>query len=164
MKKLIALLMATLMLMSFAACGGEVKEKEFTHSGLTITLTEAFTEASYEGYTVCYDSANVAVFVIKENFSLLEGLEDYTLKQYAELVHNANSSRNPAAITEVEGLTTFEYSFLNTDEDQTYQYFTTMFKGDDAFWTIQFCCKADKFSEYKADMIKYAKSVKVTKE
>ena len=163
MKKFIALLMAALMLVSFASCG-EPKEKEFTKEGLTITLTQSFKEASFEGYTVVYDSTKVAVFVIKESFSLLAGFENYTLKQYADLVHNANSSRNPGAVTEVEGLTTFEYSFLNTDEDQTYKYFTTVFKGDDAFWTIQFCCKAENYNEYKADMIKYAKSVKVTKD
>ncbi len=163
MKKLIALLMAVLMLASLAACGAP-KEKEFTNSGLTITLNDSFTEKSYEGYTVCYDSKNVAVFVLKEGFSLLAGLENYTLKQYADLVFAANSARNPSAITEVEGLTTFEYTFLNTEDNTTYKYFTTMFKGDDAFWTIQFCCAADKYNTYKADFIKYAHSVDVTKD
>lgn len=164
MKRFIAFLMVALMLVSFAACGSNAKSTEFTHSGMTITLTDAFKEASYEGYTVCYDSADVAVFVIKEDFTYLAGLEDYTLAQYAELVHNANSSRTPTAIADVEGLTTFEYSFYNQEEDTTYKYFTTMFKGDDAFWTVQFTCKAENYETLKADLIKYAKSVDVTKE
>lgn len=163
MKKLIAILMVALMLASFASCDFAPKEKTFTNSGLTITLTDDFSEASYEGYTVCYDSTKVAVFVIKEEFSLLEGLKDYTLQKYAELVHTANSSKLPGNITMVEGLTAFEYTYFNTDDDTTYKYFTTMFKGDDAFWTVQFCCASEKYEEYKADILKYAHSVDVTK-
>ncbi|MBQ8895942.1 MAG: hypothetical protein IJY88_04025 [Clostridia bacterium] len=164
MKKFIAFLMAALMLVCLVSCG-EPKEKEFTsEKGLTITLTESFKEAQYEGYTICYDSPTVAIFVLKEDFSLLAGLENYTLAQYAELVHNANSSKKPTAITEVEGLTCFEYTYLNTDDITDYSYFTTMFKGDDAFWTVQFCSKTDKYDSCKAEMIKYAKSVDVTKD
>ncbi|MBR5858317.1 MAG: hypothetical protein IKZ05_00190 [Clostridia bacterium] len=160
MKKLIALLMAALMLVSFAACG-EAKDKEFTKEGLTITLTDAFKEASFEGYTVVYDSANVAVFVIKESFSLLAGFEDYTINQYAQLVHTANSSKLPGEVKLEDGLLCFEYTYLNTDDNTTYKYFTTVFKGNDAFWTIQFCSTADKYNECKPEMIKYAKSVNV---
>lgn len=165
MKKLFALLLASLMLVSLVACGGEdSKEEVFTSNGMSITLDNSFKESSYEGYTVCFESKTVAIFGLKESFTLLAGLENYTLAQYAELVHNANSSKTPSAITTVDGLTTFEYTFLNTENNVTYKYFTTMFKGDDAFWTIQFSCDAKDYDANKADFIKYAKSIDVTKD
>lgn len=160
MKKSISVLMSLLLLFCLASCG-EPAEEVFSKDGLTITLTDSFRETNYENYTACYESSNTAVFALKESFDLLEGLEDYTLDQYAELVKNANSSKMPSEITETEGLTAFEYSFYNTDQDATFKYFTVVYKGVDAFWTVQFCCDKEDYEILKSEFIKYAKSVNV---
>ncbi len=163
MKRFISITLVLLMLVSLAACGNSApKETEFTHSSnLKITLTEAFKEADYQEYTVCYDSEDIAVFVIKEEFSLKEGFADYSLAEYAELVREANSAHLPTETEIIDGLTTFEYGYFNNDDKITYKYFTTMFKGDDAFWTVQFACNAIDYDNLKTEMIKYAQSVKV---
>ena len=85
MKKIISCLLAVLILFSFAACATGA-EKEFTSNGMTLTLTDEFRETTYEGYTVCYESKDVAVFVLKESFSLQAGLGDMSIDDYAELV------------------------------------------------------------------------------
>ncbi len=160
MKKLISVLMSLLLLFCLVSCG-EPAEEEFSKDGLTITLTDSFRETHYENYTACYESSSAAVFAIKESFDLLDGLEDYTLEQYAELVKTSNSSKMPSEITNVDELTTFEYSFYNTEEDATFKYFTVVYKGVDAFWTIQFCCDQEDYEILKSEFIKYAKSVNV---
>ena len=43
----------------------------------------------------------------------------------------------------------------------TYHYYTCMYKGSDAFWTIQFACNVNEIAQHKSDMIKWADSVRV---
>lgn len=165
MKKLIALMLTVLMLLTFAGCDTSVldaKEALFTKAGMEITLTEGFKETEMAGYTVCYDSSEVAVFVLKEEFSAAEGFGDYTLEEYAALVYQANADRSPDAVTTTDGLTTMEYVFENEEDGNTYKYFSTMFKGPDAFWLIQFSCFEENYDEYKPHFIEWAKSAKFT--
>lgn len=158
MKKIIALFLSLALLLSFSSCF-EATPKKFSKEGITLTLSTAFRETAYEGYTVCYDSPEVAVFVLKEPFSLAEGFEDLTLEQYAELVHQNNASKSPAEIAVLDGITTMEYSFFNESKNTTFKYFATMFKGPDAFWLVQFACAEDNYEENKDSFLTWAKSV-----
>ena len=117
------------------------------------------TEKNYQSYTVCYESANMVIFVLKESFSLMNGLNSYSTLQYAGLLREANSTHSPTAISTEDDLISFEYGYFNKDENITYTYFTTAHKGYDAFWTVQFACKTENFESLKPDMIKYAKSI-----
>lgn len=166
MKKLFSLLLVAVMLLSLAGCFStsvvDADEAVFTKAGMEITLTEGFTETEMEGFTACYDSTEVAVFVLKEDFSSVTGFADLSLADYADLVHQANSSKSPDAITEVDGLTTMEYDFYNEEEGNNYRYFATMFKGSDAFWLIQFASLDADYEEYKPYFIEWAKTAKFT--
>ena len=51
--------------------------KKFSSNGMTITLTDEFVKTNIEQYTVAYDSKNVAVFALREEFTLADGFEDY---------------------------------------------------------------------------------------
>jgi len=157
MKKLLATVLVLVIAISLTACAAQ--PKEFSESGMTITLTTAFFENTQGGYTVCYDSANVAVFVLKESFSLQAGVGDMSLDDYAALVRASNASKSPSAISKADGLTSMEYSFENTSENKTYKYFCTMFKGPDAFWLVQFATLEDKYDELLPTLKEYAKSV-----
>ncbi len=163
MKKILALLMCALILVSLAACNN-ITDEVFEKDGFSITLTSEFAEKAYENYFVCYDSKNIAVFVLKESFSSLEGFENYSLTEYADLMKlNCTKDGNtPSDITVVEGVTYFEYSFFNK-EGESYKYFTALYKGDDAFWTVQFASPLSGYEGFKAEMIEFAKSVDVTK-
>ncbi len=166
MKKVFLVFIALIMSFSCVACGnnsdGTPKENTFTHdSGISITLNEAFKEVDYNNYTVAYNSENVTVLVLKEEFSLLEGFGDYTVMQYADMVRESNSKHSPTTVSEDEDLVSFEYGYFNKEVNMAYKYFTTMFKGDDAFWLVQFACEEDKYETLKPEMIKYAKSVNV---
>lgn len=139
----------------------EVKAKTFKSNGLTITLTEDFAKASQPGYTVCYDSESVAVIALKESFSLQEGIEDWTLEYYASLIEANNAAHSPTTPKKVGDYMVMEYTFYNPYTDITYHYYTCMYKGSDAFWTIQFACNVNEIAQHKADMMKWADSVRV---
>lgn len=158
MKKILCCLLVVLFLFSLTACG-TASPKEFTSNGMTVTLTDAFKEASYEGYTVCYESKDVAVFVLKESFSIQEGFGDLSVDDYAELVYTANASKNPNAVAKEDGLTVMEYSFLNEQENKTYSYYSAMFKGTDAFWLVQFACVEENYEAKRDTFVEWAKTV-----
>ncbi len=163
MKKIIALFMCALILVSLASCNN-ITQEVFEKDGFSITLTSEFLEKEYENYFVSYDSKNILVAVIKEPFSALEGLEDYTLGRYADLMklNCTKDTITPSDVTETDGVTYFEYSFFNK-EGTSYKYLTAMYKGDDAFWTVQFATPLSEYEGFKIQILEFAKSVDVTK-
>lgn len=166
MKKILALVLALITLLSCVSCIGvkvyEAEATEFSSQGLTLTLTKAFKKADVQGYTVAYDSAAVAVFALKESFSLMAGMSDMSVDDYAELLREANAARDPGAIQTEEGVLFFEYSFYNEEEKTTFKYFTTVHKGDDAFWMVQFATREGVYDEYRPYLLQWAKTVDVT--
>lgn len=131
----------------------EVEPKTFTDSGMTITLTNEFEREQSEQFTVCYDSNKVAVFALKEPFSLVESFQDYTLKEYGELVLRNNGSSSK--LKTVDELYMFEYD----DTKGKYTYFAFVYKADDAFWLVQFATLTELADEYEAKVIEWAKTV-----
>lgn len=131
--------------------------KDFAVDEMTITLTEAFDEEDYEGFTQCYESRDVAVFVLEESFSLMDGLEDYTLEQYGTVVVQGNGMEEDALKSE-NGVTYFTYT-AESESGTTYYYFATVHKGPDSFWLIQFAVDQDKAEEYQDDFFQWAASV-----
>lgn len=138
------------------------KAKTFSSNGMSITLTDEFRKTNIENYTVAYDSKNIAVFALKEEFTLAEGFGNNTLRQYAELVLK-NNNLTSAAIKNYDGLVGFEYDFTNPQTHDTYRYFTYVYKSDDAFWMVQFATLSKNSEKYSSKITEWAQSVKFSK-
>ena len=132
--------------------------KDFSSNGMTIKLTDEFVKTDVENYTVAYDSKNVAVFALKEAFSLADGFQDYTLEQYGNLVLQ-NNNLSSSKIEDKEGLIGFEYEFTNPDAKDTYKYFSFVYKSNDAFWLVQFATLTENVDEYSSQIIEWAKTI-----
>lgn len=132
--------------------------KTFSSDGVNITLTEAFQETDVEGFTVTYGSRDVAVFIIKEPFTLLDSFEDYSLEQYADLVIQSNNLDTSQEKTN-DGLITFEFNSVNPSTNENYHYFAYVFKSDDAFWLIQFSTLSENVDTYSEQIHEWAKSI-----
>lgn len=134
-----------------------VQPKEFSAAGMTITLNTEFKEASYQGYTQCYETRTIAVFALKEEFTLMAGLEDYTLEEYGALVLQSNGMD----LSELEyenGVYYFDFTALGGDGNENY-YFATLHKGNDAFWLIQFATPVTNQEKVQDDFFEWAASV-----
>ena len=142
----------------FADDPADAEPKIFSAQGMQITLNEDFSEESYENFTACYSSREAAVFTLKEPFTLMAGLEDYTLEQYGQLVLQSNGMTDFELQT-VDGILYFEYEVDNEEDKTTYYYFSTVHKAVDAFWLVQFAVDADDAEEYIPQFIEWAKSV-----
>lgn len=136
---------------------GKNDPKEFSVEGMTITLTKAFDEESYQGFTQCYESSSVAVFTLKEEFTLMAGLEDYTLEDYASLVVQNNGMDESALKTE-NGILYFDYTAQGGDGDE-YYYLATIHKSGDAFWLIQFATPASNEDSLHDQFLTWAATV-----
>lgn len=137
----------------------KASEKTFSASGMSITLTDEFTQSEFEGYTATYGSENVAVIALKEDYSLMEELRDYTIKEYIELVVQASNLTSVQIKTAGE-LTYFEYEATNPSTEDTYRYFSYVYKTNDSFWLIQFATLSEDADKYDNQIAEWAKSVK----
>jgi len=135
-----------------------VEAETFSDNGMSITLTNEFEQIEVENYTNCYESADVAIFALKESFSLADGFENYTLKQYGELVLQSNNMPSSKLKTK-DGLTCFEFEYEHSDTNDTYNYFSFVYKSDDAFWLVQFATLEEDVDNYESKIIEWAKSV-----
>ena len=159
-----ALALAFVMFFCLTGCSavslGQEKTALFASSGMEIVLPATFAEQNVEGYTVCYGSPAATVFALREAFSLAEGLEDMSVRDYAHLVYLANAVKSPSEITWEEGLPLMEYTYHVESAGKDYVYLCAMYKAEDAFWTVQFVCTEEDYEEYRPQFITWAKSVK----
>lgn len=143
----------------FTAKNGDAKE--FSSDGLTLTLTDKFSKAEIEGYTVCYDSFDVAVFALKESFADYPQLEGLTLDEYKEYVLEANASKAPKEDTSIKDLTVLRFEYYIADKKANYTYFVTLYQASDSFWLVQFACKSSEYADYEQYFVKWARSIRV---
>lgn len=136
----------------------EAEIKAFSVDGMSITLTDEFSKEDYDGYNAVYESMDVAVMVMKEEFTLLEGFEDYTLEDYFDLLCEANEFESLEMKT-ADGLSYFEYDYEDPESDDRYCYTAYLYKSDDAFWMVEFATLSETAAEYSQQIAEWAKSV-----
>lgn len=147
------------LLVSALLSGNRSDPKTFSSGGMTITLTKAFSEQSFDSVTAAFASKNVAVYAIKESFGGVEGFSAYSLPEYGKLLIKANNIDAPDGISEKNGIVYFEYEFYNSENKSTYSYFSVLFKTDDAFWTVQFVCLDEIYEEYSRQFFDWAETI-----
>lgn len=133
--------------------------KTFSVEGMNIALTNEFNVMDMLSCTAAYESENVAVFALKEEFTLAEGFGDKTLEEYVGLICESNNFGELEVKTN-DGLTYFEYDYANPETNENYRYFSYVYKTSDAFWLIQFATPETKIPEYETQITEWAKSVK----
>ena len=132
--------------------------KTFITGGMSITLTDAFQKMAVDGYDAAYDSRNVAVFAIREPFSLAVDFADYGLTDYAELLLEVNNQTDKEVKTR-QGLTYFDYSYQNPENEELYHYYTYVYKTEDAFWAVQFALLESDVPAFADQIARWAASV-----
>ena len=126
-------------------------------SGVKITLTDSFVDAGLDGFDFTYSSDDVVVLGFEDDFSLMEGLEDYSLKEYGDLSIKNNELDSKV---EKEGdITYYTYESYVENEAINYIYFSAIYKTESSFWTVTFAVDETQYEEYKPLFLEWAKSV-----
>lgn len=144
----IAMILGFLLGISNALLEGRASNdpKTFYADGIQITLTEAFSEVEMEGFHACYGTLDKAVFVLREGFDVMEGMEALTVEEYGQLVLDNNGFDDSFELMDIDGLTMFEYVTTNEDGEDWY-YLSSLYKDMDAFWIVQFSCMEENADE-----------------
>lgn len=135
--------------------GASGEAKEFVYEQMHITLNDYFKETSSSGFDVCYESRDIAVFVLKETLS-----EDKTLEEYGEMVISANDMDSSVELQEDSGLYYFEYDYAGSNPEEAIGYFAAVFKNGEDYWLIQFACYKESYQGYRNDFVEWSKSVR----
>lgn len=155
MRKIIVLFIMMVLVLGLSSCSLLSKEKEFTVSDLTITLTSRFAEKEVIGFTSTYQSTDVLVFVLEEDKDQLDyGL---TLEKYAKLILEVNKL-DDVDYEKEDDYICFEYTKNVSGKD--YYYYARAYETEDSFWLIQFACFESKQDKLFDDIEKYADSIK----
>ena len=133
------------------------KPETFTYDDMEITLTNEFDEVSVDGYTVCYESMDVGILALEEEFALAEGFGDLSLEEYGQLIIDANAL--DCSLQDENDLVYFEYQYTDSASSDAYNYFNVVYKTSDAFWMFQFASLEEDYAEYQPLFIEWAQSV-----
>ncbi len=138
----------------------EPDPKDFSVSGMQITLTDEFKSYDDEDdvFTTIFESNDVTVLVEKIDFDFMEGLEDYTLKEFGEF-----SIEYTEFDTEVKlesDSASYYYQYEAEIDGDTYVYYAYIYKSADAFWIVQFAIDKKDTQEYRGTITEWADSVK----
>ena len=170
MKKIFAVAMAVLMIFSFAACGNKDDNgnsnsnsnlETYTVSGLTIQMEKGLTQATQSGFDAFFSGDRAAMAGVKETADEFTPLgydvNSLSEEDYASMVAEANG---------FEGFTKnangrFVYTYVENVEGDDYFYYTTVRKGSDCFWVINFFCANDDAKEYQPKFNQWAETIEV---
>ena len=136
--------------------------KTFDSDGIQITLTKEFSKLDPGNMTVCYGTKDKAVLILKEDFSLMEGLENCSVEEYYQMVARNSGLDSSILLQESEGLHYFEYFMVVNEAGDEFYYFCPVFKTSDAFWIVHFSTTAETADTYRPAFIEYAKSIAFT--
>lgn len=168
MKKTFIVILAVLLCLPLSGCGLFLErhtsvppnaetigaDKVFYGDGYSITLTDDFEEKqSRQGFDGYYVATFCGVMVKIEPFSLAGYLRSESLTDHMRsVIRNNNVDTVPV---EEAGLTYYRY-YNGGNAGWNFGY-----KGSDAFYLVQFVCRADHESALRDFIFSFAGSVKV---
>ena len=158
MKKVIRILSLALILVMLAGC--DRGTKTFTCRDLTMTVPSSMKDVSdqsdFAAYTFTLDSSKLAVFALQERYDAYPFLEDCTLRDYAELVIQANDL-NCRPIDRSSGEYLY-FTYASENEGTVYRYLTGVYQSGEGFWVVQISAPITKYEE--TAFFEYLDSVK----
>ena len=127
----------------------------FEKDGIRLTLTNKFAEQKSEvGFYAYYVTDFCGVTVLREEFTLEEGLAECPIEEYTRNVIANNGYKN------IEPQTKDGLWFYVSDKGATCSY-SFSFKGSDAFWVVQFLCMSADAPKLEDQFFLWAKAIEV---
>ncbi len=158
MKRLLIFFLAIILAFSLFSCNrNTVKYK--CHE-ITIRLPEEFSNYEVDGYTMGFESEKVSIAGLREDYKTYPELASTTLEQYSSFILDNNSNRGMKRSEYFGEMASAEHTYLNTENNQNYKYFSVMLKTHEAFWLIQFSCVESDYETLKPQFIEWAKTIR----
>ena len=160
--RIIALVLAMVLLTGCTLFPAKESTKSYSCRDLTMEISSKMKDVSgqedFSGFTFALDSNDMAIFALNETFAEYPVLEEYTTKDYADLLiqlYGVNST-----VQERSGK---DYHYLVYTADTELGEFTYMagiFRNSNGFWMIQVCTPTDKYDQ--EEFFSYLDTVKLS--
>lgn len=157
MKKKILLLIGIVSIL-LCGCTEKITEKKYENEYFSITMQDGFYEKDLAAATVYYESNEVLLSALKENFEELEIVnigENSTIEEYAQAVMENN--KMAFELQNNNGLSYFTYE--KEISGKKYFYLSSIFKTDDAFWLVSFACFSKEKDIYESTFIDWLNTI-----
>lgn len=140
-------------------CGCTANPKNFSLSGLTITLTDDFEVGKANAFDIYIKSEDVIFTAVEETTSELEkgGYEISSLADYADEIIKLNN----AGSSSLKSRNNYKYFVTHrTVSGARYSYVHCIFKNSDSYWVCEFACKAKNFDRLEDKILSWADTIK----
>lgn len=132
------------------------KEKTFTESEFSITLTNRFDPETDRDFIAVYEADEAVVWISKETFASLGEYGSISVTEYNEIIQAGTEAPSKTEVRTVEGLCYYDHTIDADGEELTCRVFA--YKGSDAFWLVQIATFTEDAKEMEADIMAWAKS------
>lgn len=163
MKKLAIATMVLFLVFSLMGCQTE-KEKEFSGTGVTITLNDTFIEKEVIQAPLYLESQNYIFTGLRESTSLLQANAIYDLEGYikAVLKNNNHGDKTYEPVKDDKDNVLYYYAYYTARvEDMDFGYMVLVMKGSNHYYTMNFGCLEKKLETSKDQFFTWAKSISV---
>ena len=161
MKKILLILFVIILTGFFSGC--IVKEKTFSHRGLSVTLKSDFKEYDHKEWELyLYNDQQVAFMMNKiSKKSSLEGLKlsELSLSQYMSLYTYLYDVKDRKSYKVEAVNVTFEYCYFTSGEQ--YGYMFIVLEDEDYFYNINLSTPYETFENSKEMLFEYAITLKL---
>lgn len=163
MKRLSLCLISCLMVFVLAGCDWfSSPEKEFSGSGITITLNEKFTETETVLAPLYLVSLDHIFMGMRESKTLANQYGIYSLQDYIDAVlTNGGKSGTDTQSSDKDGATYMYAYYTNTAEGEEYGYMLVCMESSTYFYSMNFGCLEEDLEDSKEQYHKWADSIKV---
>ena len=148
MKKMIRIVSLLLALVLLTACGG-ASTKPYTCRELTMEVPSYMRDVSgqsdFSSFTFALDSTKLAIFGLNETFAEYPTLEEYSTKDYADLIVEIYGVNGTAAQRAGKNYHYIIYTAETPDGEFTYM--AGIFKNATGFWMIQVCSPTKNYNQ-----------------
>ena len=134
--------------------GAFAKDKTFSTSDISITLTEAFDMQPSFTHDAVFKSMNVSVYADKDEKA--DGLGITTAKQYADYIIAKNDLRE-CSVTDEGEVAYFVYTSSTAGGE--YRYYAYAYKDGEEYWLVQFALSENMAWLYSGKIDNWADSV-----
>ena len=159
-----ALILVLVTAMLLSSCHFFEQEKTFTVEDMSITLTDYFYTYYPQGYTVLLQSNEISIFGVMYPFDMMGESEltpESSIEEFGEELLKSNE-REGLELVKKDGLSYYFYEDTSEETQETYSYLTMLYKSEEAFWLLQFVCKAEQYEKLESELFQYAASVTFT--
>lgn len=138
---------------TFVGCSlGLPEDKDFSKAGLTITLTDDFSEQDLITQTAYYVSNKAIVTTLREDSRTIKV---YNVKNYANLVCESNKLNSTVTTKDDYA----EFTYEKGVNGKEFFFYARCYKDGVNFWLVQFACETKNKDDFMPKFNKWGDSI-----